>query len=79
MTRQFKIVSSWYVQRGFALDVCRLDIIQEDVIIRAHVKSVRRDILHVCMMTSSKKYQSIKVLNILKKMKVQRKKLMMEK
>lgn len=78
MTRQFKIVSSWYVQRGFALDVCRLDIIQEDVI-RAHVKSVRRDILHVCMMTSSKKYQRIKVLNILKKMKVQMKKLMMEK
>ncbi len=44
-----------YVQSDFALDVCRLVIIQEDM--RAHVKSVRRDILRVCMMTSSTKYQ----------------------
>ncbi len=52
-------MSRLYVQSDFDLDV----IIQEGVIIRAYVKGVRRNILHVCMMTNSKTFQSIKPLD----------------
>lgn len=48
-----------FVRAEKLLDVCRLVIIQEDVRIRAHVKGVRRDILRVCMMTSSKNIKAL--------------------